>query len=123
MSSRDTVGPLQGTPGSSLTLTLTEETPTGDGLANMFQHRRVVAGRPAAEAPGSADTASSPGCPLRRFHRLSSRSPFLLWASALEVKAAVSLKTQHHPLLRLPCGETVWELRKDSCSVFLPLLV
>ena len=61
MSSRDIAGPLQGTPGSSLTRTLTEETPTGDGRANVFQRHSIIVGRPATEAPGSVDTALSPG--------------------------------------------------------------
>lgn len=63
----------------------------------MFQHHSSVVGRPAAEARGLQTLPRPLGRSLRRFHRPSSRPPFLLWAPALEVKAAESLKTQHPP--------------------------
>ena len=121
MSLRDTAGPLQGTPGSSLTLTLTEETPTGDGRANVFQRHSFIMGRPVAEAPGSVDTASSPGLLAEAFPL--SVLTFAFPALGLSPGSESCCLSEDPAPPCLQCGETVWELRKDSCSVFLPLLV
>ena len=121
MSLRDTAGPLQGTPGSSLTLTLTEETPTGDGRANVFQRHSFIMGRPEAEAPGSVDTASSPGLLAEAFPL--SVLTFAFPALGLSPGSESCCLSEDPAPPCLQCGETVWELRKDSCSVFLPLLV